>query len=106
MAKKALFYLGFFHAGGFHSNHIEVHHVMAWRSMVALSAVQRSRREMAEFRNAPCDRPMTLCAFLADTTVSNLFTGSTFYAALSQKQIVFIPSIRSGNKVACLSVHV
>ncbi len=68
MAKEALVHLGLLHASGRHGNHLEVHHEMARRSLVTLGTVEGCGRGMAEFRNGPCDRPVTLRAVLAEET--------------------------------------
>lgn len=66
MAEEALIHLGLLHTGCRHRNHFEVHHVMARGGLVTLGAVQGSWRGMAELRNGPRDRAVTLRAVLAE----------------------------------------
>ena len=66
MAEEALADLRVRLARDAHRNHFEVHHVMARRSLMALRARLRDGRRVAEFRDRPLCRAVTLRAVRAE----------------------------------------
>ena len=66
MAEEALADLRVRLARDAHRNHFEVHHVMAWRGLMALRARLRNGRRVAEFRDCPLRRAVTLRAVRAE----------------------------------------
>ena len=68
-------YLRIFLSGNLLRNHVEVHHVVARRSLVALSAVERAWRRMLEFSNSPTGCCVALCAVYAEQSQVPVFSG-------------------------------
>ena len=66
VAEVALAYVGVRLARHLHGHHVEMSHVVAGRRLVTLSALRRTRRRMAKFRDAPLARRMAGGAVLAE----------------------------------------
>lgn len=58
-------------------DHFKMAHIVAGRRLMALGAVQRSGRGMAEFRNRPGDGAVTLGAVLPEQAKVTIFISMT-----------------------------
>ena len=90
-------YLRIFLSGNLLRNHVEVHHIVARRSLVALSAVERAWRRMLEFSNSPTGCCVALCAFYAEQSQVPVFSGVASSAVESLAGGTLVELTRNSN---------
>ena len=95
MAEEALADLRVWLARDAHRNHFEVHHVVARRGLMALRAGLRDGRRVAEFRDCPLRRAVTLRAIVSEQTHVAVF-GLVARCAVEQR--FFPEQLRWGGK--------